>query len=106
MKTMRCVLLVVLLLLTASAAAPAAAAAPGGSPGWSPSWWQGATAWLAERLPFVGWLTAADEDDGTAPEDDGTAPPEDDGSTHDVEPLDGDGDEDEGGPIWDPNGGS
>ncbi|HEX2164826.1 MAG TPA: hypothetical protein VHM02_12825, partial [Thermoanaerobaculia bacterium] len=82
-------------------------AAPGETAGRQPAWWRGAVSWLAERLPFVGWSTAASEDGVPAP-------PEDDGSTPTVDLLDPLGDQNQSGNEgegddetkndWDPDG--
>lgn len=88
-KWIRCVLLVACLSLAAATAAPAAAR-PGEMAGLQPSWWQGAVAWMADHLPFVGWATAPSEDGEPAP-------PEGDGSTPGVDLLDPEGDRNESG---------
>lgn len=94
-KWIRCALLAAWLSVAVTAVAPAAAA-PGDLAGWQPSWWQGAVAWLADRLPFVRVTAASEDDEATLPEDDGSTPG--------VVLFDPDGDENQSGDPNDKNG--
>jgi hypothetical protein len=90
-----------LLLLAASATAPSAAAGPAAPASWA-GWWGELTAWVVEWLPVPGKTVAASSD-GEEPAADGEEPPPEEGDPPLVMMF-GDGDHDEGGPYWDPDG--